>query len=119
MTSINNIENQIYFLNGIIKGYTLGKNKILLNLNNLLNKIKELEKTKELEESKKLEESKESKESKESNNSTELNSSTQDEPLNNLELTPENILKLETEKNDLQEQIKKIENIYTILKKKK
>jgi len=105
MTSINNIENQIYFLNGIIKGYTLGKNRTPLNLNNLINKIKELEKTKELEESK------ESNNPNNSNNSTELNSLTPDETLNNLELTPENVLKLETEKNDLQEQVKKIDNI--------
>jgi len=50
MESVHDIEKQIHFLNGIVKGYYLGKKNIQLNLSSISTKIKQLEMMKQQKE---------------------------------------------------------------------
>ena len=130
---INQIDNQISYMNGIIKGYYLGIKKTKLNIKSLINKINELKLQREnldkndintniLEKNNEVRESniQESNIQEDDNNIISQKNSNENNQINtlNLEITEENVLLLENQKKELIEEINKLENLIKILKRK-
>lgn len=130
---INQIDNQISYMNGIIKGYYLGIKKSKLNIKSLISKINELKMERDNLDKNEINtnilEKKTNEETKYSNiqktNDMENKISTQEISNENnkinvldLEITPENVLSLENQKKELTEEVNKLENLIKILKRK-